>query len=234
MNTNTIHSIITTWASETDQRIQVKLAWGSSNWEFIPETKVALQIRDEFTGNKPYFGILIPHARRTSFYFYGPNEDELVEEDFHLPSFEDEAELRIALNIVYRRFMTEHGMQRFDDSKETTSEFFRPNLSEKANAWALQKASSKYLIRELAPSKEGLREGGIELIPVGKNPCGLFIRINSDRSQPQPYIYDNQGKSLNGHIPAFFTESELLGTLEYASRHIDGANKNIRKSKSKK
>lgn len=234
MNTNTIHSTVTKWAEETDERIQVALAWTSSNWEFMPHTQVTLQIRDEITGDKPYLGILIPHARRTPCYFYGPNEDELVEEDYHFPSFEDEADLRIALSIVYRRFMTEHGMQRFDDFKETVPEIYRPNLLDKAGMWVLQKVRPKYSLRELAPSTMGLREGGIELHPVGKNPSGVFIRISNERSQPQHYIYNNQGKSLNGHIPAFFTESELFGTLEYASRHIDGSNKDIRKSKSKK
>jgi hypothetical protein len=234
MNTNMINSIVTNWASETDGRLKVALAWASSNWEFMPQTQVTLQIRDELTGNKPCLGMQIPHARRTAFYFYGPNGDDLVEEDFHFPSFEDEAGLRIALNIVYRRFMTEHGMQRFDDSAEKIPEFYRPNLVEKAEVWVLQKDSPKYSLRELAPSTGGLREGGIELHPTGKNPSGLFIRINNDRSQPQHYIYDKQGKFLNGHIPAFFTESELRGALEYASRHIDGVNKNIQKNKSKK
>jgi hypothetical protein len=234
MNTNTIHSTVTKWAEETDERIQVALAWTSSNWEFMPQTQVTLQIRDEITGDKPYLGILIPHARRTPFYFYGPNEDELVEEDYHFPSFEDEADLRIALNIVYRRFMTEHGMQRFNDFKETVPEIYRPNLLDKAGMWVLQKVRPKYTIRELVSSTPGFREGGIELHPIGKNPSGLFIRINADRSNPQKCVYDRCGKDLHGHLPAFFTESELIGAIEYASRKIDNTNKNIRKSKSTK
>jgi hypothetical protein len=79
-----------------------------------------------------------------------------------------------------------------------------------------------------------LREGGIELHPVGKNPSGLFIRIHADRSNPQHYLYDKQANALHGHLPAFFTESELTGAIEYASRQIDNANKSIKKSKSQK
>jgi hypothetical protein len=234
MNTNTIHSTVTKWAEETDERIQVALAWTSSNWEFMQHTQVTLQIRDEITGDKPYLGILIPHARRTPFYYYGPNEDELVEEDYHFPSFEGEADLRVALSIVHRRFIIEHGMQRFDDFKETVPEIYRPDLLDKAGMWVLQKVRPKYTMRELVSSESGFRKGGIELRPVGKNPSGLFIRINADRSNPQKCVYDRCGKALHGHLPAFFTESELIGTIEYASRHIDNANKDIQKSKSKK
>jgi hypothetical protein len=234
MNTNTIHSTVTKWAEETDERIQVALAWTSSNWEFMQHTQVTLQIRDEITGDKPYLGILIPHARRTPFYYYGPNEDELVEEDYHFPSFEGEADLRVALSIVHRRFIIEHGMQRFDDFKETVPEIYRPDLLDKAGMWVLQKVRPKYTMCELVSSTSGFRKGGIELRPVGKNPSGLFIRINADRSNPQKCVYDRCGKALHGHLPAFFTESELIGTIEYASRHIDNANKDIQKSKSKK
>jgi len=232
MNTKNIHSTVTKWASETDERIQVELVSSSSNWEWTPETRVTLRIRDEITRDRPYLGMMIPHARRTAFYIYGPNEDELVEEDYHFPSFEDESDLRIALRIIYQRFMIEHGMQRFDNFKEPVPEMYHPNLLDKTGMWILQKARPKYAVSELAPSVMGGREGGVELHPVGKNPSGLFIRIKDDRTNPQKFIQDKSGKVLRWHLPAFFTESELIGALEYASRYIDKANNNIKKSKS--
>ena len=231
MNTNTIHSTVKKWAEETDERIHVALAWTSSNWEIMAQTQVTLQILGKMTGDKPYLGILIPHARRTPLYFYGPNEDQLVEEDYHLPSFEDEVDLRIALSIVYRRFMTEHGMQRFDDFKETVPKIYRPNLVDKANEWVFQKISPKYSLREFDNSLAGSCERGVELHPVGKNPSGLFIRITADRTKPQKCVHDKSGKSVLCNLPAFFTESELLGAIEYASRYIDTTNKKVPKKK---
>jgi hypothetical protein len=130
--------------------------------------------------------------------------------------------------------MTEHGMQRFDDFKETVPEIYRPDLLDKASMWVLQKVRPKYTIRELVPSTPGFCKGGIELRPVGKNSSGLFIRINADRSNPQKCVYEKCGKVSHGNLPAFFTESELIGVIEHSSRQIDNKNTNILKSKSQK
>jgi hypothetical protein len=228
MNTNTIHSTITKWAEETDERIQVALEWGSSNYELIPQTKVRLDFRCELTGRRPYLEIWLPHARRTPIYFYGSDKRADEDEEFFVPSFNEEEELGIALTIVYRRFMTTHGMQRFDDTGESKPQFYRPDLIKTVKNWASGKSKPKFSMREIAPSAKNLRYGGIELRPSGKNPSGLIIRIDNDRSHFQKTICNKTGVAEVGYLPAFFTESELLGTLQTAASFIASSNKKMK------
>ena len=228
MNTNTIHSTALSWAKQTDKRIQVSLGAESNNHEIYPRTILHLDFRCEVTGRRPHLDIWLPHSRRTPIYFYGPDQTDQEDEEFFVPSFDDKKELEVALTIVYRRFMTTYGMQRFDDSEEKVPEFYRPDLIKTAKLWATQKSKPKFSLREIAPSAINLRFGGIEMRPNGKNPSGLLIRIDNDRSHFQKPICNKKGHTELGYLPAFFTENELIGTLETAASFIASSNKKIK------
>ena len=222
MNKETIHKTAQTWAAETDPRIRVDTGWVSHGMELITQTSIFHSIRSEITGQRFEFIVLIPHARRTPMYFFGPEARECEEEDFLLPSFDDAAGLRLALEIVHRRFMTAHGMQRFDDSEIPMPDSFRPDLLESCRRWVgMQK--TKYEIREIREIRQtpGAGRNGIEIHRKGKTQRGLHIRIGGGRSHPQQIVFDKSGSARWGVLPAFYTEAELLGALDNASRQID-------------
>lgn len=216
MNKKTIHETAQAWAAETDPRIRVDTGWVSHGIELHTQTSIFHNIRSEITGQRFEFVVLIPHARRTPMYFFGPEECECEEEDFLLPSFDDAAGLRLALGIVHRRFMTAHGMQRFDDSEIPIPDSLRPDLLESCRRWVgMQK--TKYEIRQTP----GAVCKGVEIHRRGKTPQGLHIRIDGGRSHPQQIVFDESGSARWGVLPAFFTEAELLGVLDHSARHID-------------
>lgn len=232
MNTKTIHHTIATWAEQTDPRIQVKSTRVGINSDLVDITEASLQIQCEITRDKPFLGILIPHGRRTPMYYYGNNANDIkVDECF--PMFEDENELRNALTTVYRRFMTDHGMMRFDDSEESLSPYFRPNLVECVTRWLEQKEGPQYTLKEIPPTGEISWKPGILVSPKGKNPSGAVILIHHDRSLPQKPISSTTGGMFSFSLPAFYTESELLYILQNNSSRIDSANKSIRKKSTK-
>lgn len=225
MNTNTMHSTALSWAKQIDKRIKVSLALESHNYEIFPHTRLELIFRCKLTGRQPFLEIWLPHPRRTPNYFYRPDITASFDEEFFVPTFNNKKELVIALTVVYRRFMTAYGMQRFDDSQEKVPEFYRPDLIETAKLWVAEKSKPKFSLREIPSAPQNFRYGGIELRPIGKNPSGLVIRIDNDRSYFQKPIFSKADNTESGYLPAFFTESELLGTLRSDSYCIASSNK---------
>jgi len=229
MDTKNLHTAIVNWAQQTDPRIQVEWSWNRNDWDLLKQTNVNLHIKNEITGQKPHLGIMIPHGHRTSLFFYGSDtEDFDVEES--LPLYEDEDGLSNALGIVYRRFMTAHGMMRFDDSQEPMSPFYRPDLLETANKWLSIKDGPKYTLQEIPANGAVAWKSGIELFPAHRNPSGMVIKILRDRSLPQHYLYEKNGAPATRTLPAFYTESELLGYIAHAGSVIDRNNKDHRKN----
>jgi hypothetical protein len=233
MDTKNLHNAIVNWAQQTDPRIQVEWSWNRNDWDLFQQTTVELEIHNEVTGQRPHLGMIIPHGHRTPMYFYGPDTEDTDQEE-SLPLYSDEDGLRSALGIVYRRFMTAHGMMRFDDSQEPMSPFYRPDLLEIANKWLSIKDGPKYTLREIPANGSASWKSGIELFPSTRNPCGMVIKILRDRSLPQHYLYEKTGAPAPGTLPAFYTESEILGYLAYAGSVIDGENKDHRKNKTNK
>ncbi len=193
--------------------------------EDLPQTNVELRISDEITGQAFALEIWIPHGRRTPFYFYGPQAEDGIRQgdDFFFPSFEDKATLIRSLNIVYKRFMTDYGMMRFPIDGDPT--VIRKELLDLATEWISLRIKRDFRARELAPAEEGMRQGGLEVRLAGRNSSATVMRISCDNSLPQNYLHGNSGLGHHAVLPAFFTEEEFLGALEYASVHIITANR---------
>jgi hypothetical protein len=234
MNTKKLNETILAWAHETDHRIKSYETYAIHSQEYLAQTNVELRIIDEITGQLFALDIWIPHGRRTPHYFYGPDGEggSGDGEDFSLPSFDDEESLRKSLTNVYMRFMTAHGMMRFPMDAEPAA--VRDCLLLWATKWTGLRRKKAFRTRELPPGAYGLRHGGIQLNPVGRNHSGLVIRINCNHSLPQACVWGKSGPEHYPTLPAFFTEEEFLGVLENSANYIIAKNRSAQSNKNEK
>jgi len=223
MKTSEMNRVISSWAHSTNQRIRLFETRAIHSREDLPQTNVELKISDEITGQVFVLEIWIPHGRRTPFYFYGPQAEDSTREgdDFFFPSFEDEASLIKSLDIVYKRFMTDYGMMRFPIDRDPAS--IRKELLDLVTEWIFLRVKRDFCARELTPAGDNLRHGGIEMRPTGRDSSGTVFRISSDNSLPQIYLHGKFGAPHHAVLPAFYTDEEFYGALEYAAMQINTA-----------
>lgn len=203
-----IKKITTAWAAATDSRIEVTERQQSCMVELYDQTNVLLEIDDPVTGNTPFLEIWIPHTRRNPLYFYGPEEEE--ESDYMVPSFENERELKCALDIVYRRFMTDHGMMRFDDDPWAKHGLKAPDIGGIIRSWSRKNRVVVSVEETVLPT------GGTEfLIRSVWSDIDEFFKIHTRHNIRQSVWHDASGCRMRCQIfPPFITEPELAAVLE--------------------
>ncbi len=214
-----IAKITKAWAAATDSRIQTTEGKQSCMVEMYDQTKVLLEIDDPVTGNTPFLEMWIPHARRNPLYFYGPDEED--ESDYMLPSFKNERELRCALDIVYRRFMTDHGMMRFDDDPWAVHGLKAPKIAGIIRRWAKKN-------RDLARVQESVLEptGATEfLIQPVCDEVDQYFKIHTQHNIRQSVWHDSDGCQIARQtFPPFITGPELDDLLETIIRMFNPEN----------
>ena len=126
-----------------------------------------------------------------------------------MPDFSTEESLSSALDIVYKRFLTEYGGQRFEDPAPDLA----PDILATAKEWADWKDAE--ITVEMAEDSNAI----LVFIPEsGSAGIGSELEISQDRSTSQNLLETKSGtlNAVPGYLPPFFTAPELRGALEAA------------------
>ena len=155
--------------------------------------------------------IYAPHERRSATYTMGPEDKDEINDliEFFVPDFSTEESLSSALDIVYKRFLTEYGGQRFEDPAPDLA----PDILATAKEWADWKDAE--ITVEMAEDSNAI----LVFIPEsGSAGIGSELEISQDRSTSQNLLETKSGtlNAVPGYLPPFFTAPELRGALEAA------------------
>ena len=208
-----ISKTITAWAKKTDPKIELAETFQAHTFytELCRCTHASARIVDDVMQKSFTLDVLVPHERRSATYFMGPEDKDEINDpiEFFVPDFSTEHELGRALDVVYKRFLTEYGGQRFED----TAPELAPDILATANEWADWKDAE--ITVEIAEDNNAI----LVFIPEsGSAGIGSELQISRDRSTSQNLLETSSGtlNAVPGYLPPFFTAPELRGALEAA------------------
>jgi hypothetical protein len=155
---------------------------------------------------------VVPHERRSATYTMGLEDKDEINDpiEIFVPDFFTEESLSSALDIVYKRFLTEYGGQRFEDPAPDLA----PDILATAKEWADWKDAG-ITVEEVDEDNNGI----LIFIPEsGSAGIGSELEICEDRSTSQNLLETKSGtlNAVPGYLPPFFTAPELRGALEAA------------------
>jgi len=206
-----IHKTISAWAKKTDAQIEVADTFQALAFytELCRCTHTSARIVDDVMEKSFVLNFYVPHERRSATYTMGPEDEDEINDpiEFFVPDFSTEESLCSALDLVYKRFLTEYGGQRFEDPAPELA----PDIFATAKQWADWKDSGITVEKH---------EGRVLVfIPdSGTAGIGSELEIHLNRFTAQNLVATNSGtlNAVPGYLPPFFTASELRGALEAA------------------
>lgn len=208
-----IHKTIANWAQKTGLKIEVSSTFQAHAFytELCKCIRASARIEDDVMQKSFVLNFYIPHERRSPSYTMGPeHEDEINDPiEFFVPDFSTEESLTRALDIVYKRFLTEYGGQRFEDPAPDLA----PDIHAVAKEWADWKDAG------ITVETDEENAAVLVFIPEsGSAGIGSELFISQDRSTAQNLLETKSGtlNAVPGYLPPFFTASELRGALEAA------------------